>query len=273
VCEENERKFPKPLHTGRVNIFESYISLGAGWLGSTENSLNRKEQERTFHELLDLGVTHVDTADSYASFDAERMLGKILKTRSGVGITTKVGGYTSPLPAPLNQVLVNSRIYQKYWILRNSGYYDFNPRIHPENLRSRLESSLKRLDVESIDTYLLHGIPGKISLDEYAVEMINLRDRGLVCNIGVSVERVVQSDLSWCDDVLVPWNLVDYFKNSSKKISVHAIFRDTNSSYESKMKMLLAMPNFNRQIIGTKKVARLSALKDQLNSFYKHETN
>lgn len=247
-----------------MGLFESFISLGAGWLGSREVQASKKEQIDLFLELLDLGITKVDTADSYASFEAESMLGKVLRSRNGIDITTKVGGYTSSLIRPLNQIVVGSRAYQKWNIVRNKGYLDFNPNIQPKHLARRLESSLSRLNVAYVDSYLLHGIPNLESMNSYAQSMVDLREKGLAVRVGMSIERATSADLSWCDELLVPFHLFDQYKESARYVSVHAVFRGQSQSYEAKFHHMLNAHNFKSQVIGTRKKARILEIKNTL---------
>ncbi|MFB7800902.1 aldo/keto reductase, partial [Isoptericola sp. NPDC056134] len=73
----------------------SRIGLGAMTMAGTytsEGALDDAESIRTIHRALDLGVTHIDTAEIYGPFRSEEIIGRALKgRRDGVVIATKFG--------------------------------------------------------------------------------------------------------------------------------------------------------------------------------------
>lgn len=124
---------------------------------------------------LDQGWTLIDTADIYgwngaSGFgDAERMLGQVLASESGLRdrmvLATK-GGIRPDVP------------------------YDWSA----DYLRSACEDSLRRLGVEVIDLYQLHRPDVLTPPEETAAALDDLVTQGLVREIGVS--NVTPSQLS-----------------------------------------------------------------------------
>lgn len=200
--------------------------IGLALLGSKNNKYSSSEQIKKVIEVIDFGVNRVDTADSYASTNSERCLSKILAVRPEVLVTTKVGGFLSNLPKPLNEILVNSRTYQKAHILRNGGYFDFNPQIKPLDLEKNLIKSLRRLGVEHVHCYLLHGVPNLNLLDDFVNQMLILKEKGLTHNVGISIEKKMDIDLSWCDEVLIPAHLLEFYELLNTKVSIHGLFKE-----------------------------------------------
>lgn len=106
---------------------------------------------------LEVGYTHFDTAESYAAGHSEELLGKVLREtntqRETVFITTKV--------AP-----------------EHLGY---------EQVLRSCESSLRRIQVDFIDLYLIHWPPRAATLLDEAFRALNqlVRD-GKVKHLGVS---------------------------------------------------------------------------------------
>jgi aryl-alcohol dehydrogenase-like predicted oxidoreductase len=102
--------------------------------------------------MLDLGLTVIDTADSYGSGDCEILLGKALRNRPhAFRVITKAGYRLSNLPQPfrpLNQFL-------------KKGIQRFGPRqrFEPGYLERCLDDSLLRLRLDRIDAFLLHDPP------------------------------------------------------------------------------------------------------------------
>jgi diketogulonate reductase-like aldo/keto reductase len=120
---------------------------------------------------LDLGLTHVDTAEMYGNGRVEKMVGEaITGRRDEVFLTSKI------LPS-------------------NASY---------EGTLRACERTLKRLKTEWLDLYLLHW-PGSYPIKETMQAMEKLVSEGLVRFIGVSnfdVEDVVAAKRSLKDEQL-----------------------------------------------------------------------
>ena len=101
---------------------------------------------------IDHGITHIDTAELYGAGHAEELVGQAIKgyDRSKLIIATKVSAE-------------NQR--------------------HDDLLRS-FEASLKRLDTDYIDLYLLHRYPAN-PIAETMKALDELVEQGVVKNIGV----------------------------------------------------------------------------------------
>jgi diketogulonate reductase-like aldo/keto reductase len=69
-------------HLGALAV--SRIGLGAMTMAgtyTTEGAVDDAESLRTIHRALDLGVTHIDTAEIYGPFHSEEVVGKALVGR------------------------------------------------------------------------------------------------------------------------------------------------------------------------------------------------
>jgi len=117
-----------------INISE--IGLGAWQLGQNSGwkSMTETEAIRLVHRSLDLGINFFDTAPNYGHGTGEERLGKALKgiDRSKIVINTKFGH-------------------------THTGTLNFNSNY----IRESLEGSLKRLQVEYVDSLIIHNPPSK----------------------------------------------------------------------------------------------------------------
>ena len=106
----------------------------AGW-----GEVDDDESIRAIRHALELGVTLFDTADAYGCGHSERVLGRALAgRRDDVVITTKVGNLFDEHTRTLS-----------------------GSDVSPAYLRSACDASLRRLDTDRIDIYLIHnGIAG-----------------------------------------------------------------------------------------------------------------
>ena len=88
----------KNAHLGALEV--SRIGLGAMTMAGTytsEGALDDAESIRTIHRALELGVTHIDTAEIYGPFHSEEVVGQAIKgRRDQVVIATKFGLVSHP---------------------------------------------------------------------------------------------------------------------------------------------------------------------------------
>jgi aryl-alcohol dehydrogenase-like predicted oxidoreductase len=125
---------------------------------------DRAEAVRVLRRAVELGVTFIDTADSYGPYVSEELIRDALHVGSGYGdvvIATKGG-------------------------LTRSGPGVWPPLGRPEYLRQCILMSLRRLGVEQIDLWQLHRIDPKTPRDETFGEVKSFVDEGLARQIGLS---------------------------------------------------------------------------------------
>ena len=111
---------------------------------------------------VELGVTLIDTADSYGPDVSEELIARALH----------------PYPADLV-------IATKAGLVR-SGPGRWAPNGRPEHLRAQCEGSLRRLRLERIDLYQLHRIDPAVPAADSLGELARLRDEGKVRHVGLS---------------------------------------------------------------------------------------
>ncbi|OZV81140.1 oxidoreductase [Micromonospora echinospora] len=130
------------------------------------------EALRVLRRAVELGVTFIDTADSYGPFVSELLIREALHPyRDDLVIATKAG-------------------------LTRSGPDDWRPVGRPEYLRQQCELSLRHLGLETIDLYQLHRIDPQVPLADQLGELALLRQEGKIRHIGlseVSVEQIEQA--------------------------------------------------------------------------------
>ena len=126
------------------------------------------EAVRVLRRAYELGVTFIDTADSYGPFVSEMLIKEALHPYADdLVIATKAG-------------------------LSRSGPGDWRPLGRPEYLRQQCELSLRHLGLESIGLYQLHRIDPKVPLEEQLGELALLKQEGKIRHIGLSEVTVEQ---------------------------------------------------------------------------------
>lgn len=144
----------------------SEIGLGAWQLGQNSGwkSLTEHEAIHLVHTSLDLGINFFDTAPNYGYGTGESRLGKALKQvdRSKIVINTKFGH-------------------------TDSGTLNFNA----SYIRESLEGSLKRLQVDYVDSLIIHNPPSEYfdgnKNDHYEI-LERLIDEGKIKAYGASLD-------------------------------------------------------------------------------------
>jgi pyridoxine 4-dehydrogenase len=133
---------------------------------------DRDEAIRVLRRAVELGVTFIDTADSYGPFVAEELIRTALHPYPDeLVIATKAG-------------------------LTRHGPGIWKPVGRPEYLRQQCLLSLRHLGVETIDLFQLHRIDPQVPLTEQLGELKALREEGKIRHIGlseVSVEQLEQA--------------------------------------------------------------------------------
>lgn len=242
------------------------LAWGFGNLLTMEHKPNRELTFNYIKSIVDLEVDLIETADSYLSGETEKFLGSMSRELSHISLATKVGGYRNSFPYPLNVQIVNSRVLQKVNIIRNNGYFSFNPKIHPDSLRRRLEKSLKRLKRSEIDIYMLHGVPRHCNVEDFVAELVNLKHLGMVKYIGLSLEGMQEIDTKWCDYLEV--TLKEYMANQlqHRPCILRAIHRDDEKKSNQVRK--LKQENFNGFIMsGTHNLNHFKELAEAVDKY------
>jgi len=145
---------------GTIKVSE--IGYGCFGLSGVYGAAKDAESIAIIRKAVDLGVTMLDSADSYGPHHNEELVGKAL-----VGIRDKV-------------------------ILATKFGQRFNPDGTrsicgtPEYVRSACDASLKRLNVDVIDLYYQHRVDKTVQIEETVGAMAELVKAGKVRHLGLS---------------------------------------------------------------------------------------
>jgi aryl-alcohol dehydrogenase-like predicted oxidoreductase len=160
----------RPL--GRTGQFVSEICLGTmtfhGDSSSTfwrnVGSLEQNAATAIVERALKAGVNFIDTADVYSEGYSEILLGQALRDlsvkREDVIVATKVRGRTGPGPNAVG--------------------------LSRGHIMDQVAGSLKRLQLDHIDLYQIHGFDAATPIEETLRAFDDLVSRGLVRTIGCS---------------------------------------------------------------------------------------
>ncbi|WP_028218705.1 aldo/keto reductase [Paraburkholderia oxyphila] len=155
---------------GRTGLFVSELCLGTMTFGGGAGiwnqigDLQQSDAERLIGRALDAGINFIDTADIYSQGVSEQLTGQGLKNlkvvRDQVVVATKVLGEMGPSP--------NQRGASRYHIME------------------AVKASLRRLQLDHIDLYQIHGFDPVTPIEETVRAFDTLVQQGYVRYVGVS---------------------------------------------------------------------------------------
>lgn len=156
---------------GNTGLFVSELCLGTmtfggeGGMWGKIGQLRQNDAERLVGDALAAGINFIDTANVYSEGRSEEITGQALKNlkipREDVVVATKVFGETGTGG-------INSRGSSRYHIIGS------------------VKESLRRLQLDHIDLYQLHGFDPATPIEETLYALDNLVQHGHVRYIGVS---------------------------------------------------------------------------------------
>ena len=157
---------------GNTGLFVSELCLGTmtfggggGGIWDNIGTLQQADADKLVGRSLDAGINFIDTADVYADGQSEIITGQALKNlkvpRENVVVATKIHGETGTKS-------VNSRGGSRYHIIDG------------------VKASLKRLQLDHVDLYQIHGFDPATPIEETLRALDNLVEHGHVRYIGVS---------------------------------------------------------------------------------------
>lgn len=155
---------------GRTGLFVSELCLGTMTFGGADGmwrqigALQQADAEKLIGQAIDAGINFIDTADVYSEGLSEQITGQALKNlkieRDKVVVATKVFGATGDGP--------NARGLSRSHILDG------------------VKASLKRLQLDHIDLYQVHGFDPATPIEETMRALDQLVRHGQVRYVGVS---------------------------------------------------------------------------------------
>lgn len=156
---------------GNTGILVSPLTIGAWQLGGPlffdgkpdgHPDPGKDNVIRMIHELGDLGINAIDTAEQYSAGESERRVGEALKGRRGDWVISTKFGY---------------RVGEGGTRIDDSS---------PPTILPSLEGSLKRLGTDYIDVYLYHCAPEVEHLEEGRAILEKAKADGKIRAFGIS---------------------------------------------------------------------------------------
>jgi diketogulonate reductase-like aldo/keto reductase len=134
----------------------SILGLGTWGMGGKETADHSRDAETVtaIRMALELGMTHIDTAEYYGAGHAEELVGEAIQ------------GWDR------DKLFITSKVWHNH--------------LHRDDLLRSMKASLKRLGVDAVDLYLVHWPNPDVPLRETMEAMEKCVDQGYTRFIGVS---------------------------------------------------------------------------------------
>lgn len=178
------------------NILKSGIEISELGLGCMSLGTDYKKAQPIIESAIDNGITYFDTADIYDQGVNEEIVGKALKkyqNRDDIVIGTKVGNR-----------------------LTDDGHMTWDP--SKKHIKESVKGSLKRLGLNHLDLYQLHGGTIDDPLDETISAFDELKQEGYIRAYGISSIRP---------------NVIDYYLKNSQIVTLMSQFNLIDNRPES----------------------------------------
>ncbi|UOB19689.1 aldo/keto reductase [Macrococcus armenti] len=176
----------------KINYTKSGIPLSAFGLGAMNLPTYQEQANEILKAAIDNQITYIDTADLYQKGKNEAIIGKFLKEnklRQDVIIGSKVGNAFN----------------------MNNDEVTWDP--SAKHIKEGIINSLKRLNTDYIDLYMLHGGTIEDNKEEVIHTFESLKKEGLIRAYGISSIRPNVIDYylkhSNIDTIMMQFNLID----------------------------------------------------------------
>jgi aryl-alcohol dehydrogenase-like predicted oxidoreductase len=155
---------------GRTGWQVSEIAFGGWQLGGDWGTVDDEASIRTLLHAFDAGINFVDTAELYGSGHSEEVIGRALREWSG------------------DRIYVATKVQPVVWPSPNDDTPEMRGRYPRWHLRNAVELALRRLQVERLDLFQLHGwMADGIRALDWLETLNELRVEGKIEHIGVSI--------------------------------------------------------------------------------------
>lgn len=148
------------------NITSSRLIYGCMRIAGENTATDKEKGKRAIRAALEAGYTHFDHADIYGDGHCESLFGELLTELK------------QESPALRDQLIITS----KASIRRDPQRYDFSH----DYLTASIENSLKRLNIDCLDMFLLHRPDYLLNAEQVARTFEQLKASGKVKHFGVS---------------------------------------------------------------------------------------
>lgn len=173
----------KTYQIPQTDLVTSRIAFGTWHLGGTwdndpPSDEIKQHADELIHTAVEHGITLIDLADIYTRGKSDMVVGEVIKNDSSLREKILLQAKTG--------IVLPDELYQG-----SIPHYDFSY----ENITSKVETTLQRLNSDYVDLLLLHRPDPLIEPEEVARAFDDLQSSGKVRHFGVSNHTPMQLEL------------------------------------------------------------------------------
>ena len=163
---------------------------------------NERDRQNLLCAALDAGITHFDTAPYYGYGEAEKILGRFIKDRRGqITVATKFGIQPPRLAGGGSVAGAVKRLVRnigpvKKLLARQAGRMVQRAAFSAADAEKSLEASLRSLQTNHIDIYLLHEAGPVDATDELLAFLERKQQEGVVGRFGTGSDFAKVSEMA-----------------------------------------------------------------------------
>ncbi|MFA5967659.1 MAG: aldo/keto reductase [Sphingomonas sp.] len=194
------------------------FGLGCARIGSLSNSNSTSDSIALIRGAMAMGVTLLDTANIYGQGDSERVIGRaIAGVRDEAFVVTK-GGLTfsrrmlllRPFKPLLRRLLMQQEMKNAV-VKQRTGQMRANRRASA--IVASLDRSLRRLQTDRVDAFLLHSPAADVlALPDAAEALTRVRASGRAERVGVACDDLAALEAALAigevDILELPWDVI-----------------------------------------------------------------
>ena len=197
--------------------------LGYG-CSSLMGALNRRDSLRLLETAYDAGIRHFDVAPMYGYGEAESCLGEFLQNHRNITVTTKFG-IAPPKRSALIQAgrRIAGPIVKKIPSLKQglakaastATRNDERPAFTAAHAKASLDRSLRAMQAEHIDLWLLHEVEARDLMDDTLLTLLESEIRqGSIGTFGIGSSRekipaILSDHSAYCRTLQYEWSILD----------------------------------------------------------------
>jgi predicted oxidoreductase len=150
------------------------------WRWSQIEGADQGTMEGIVNLCLELGINSFDHADHYGGYECEAMFGKVIANNNNI---------------KREDIVLFTKCGQCVPVAGKNNYTVRQVNTSAAHIQASLEQSLRNLQTEYVDIFLLEGLDAISNLDETAFILEKLKTSGKVKHIGVANFTVFQHQL------------------------------------------------------------------------------
>lgn len=234
------------------SIISEHLGFG---LASISSMQNKSSVNKLLNVVYENGIVHFDTAPLYGQGYSEIIIGNFIKNkRENIALSTKFGMGSTQIPNIPSWLALPLNYYKKKLIgnkcktlnIEQKKEIQIHKVIDKKYIETHFQSSLKRLDTDYVDYYLLHEMSPECLTDNAILFLFDLKKRGLIKEIGLGTSCTAILNIK--SESLLGWDILQYEFDEEKNNTIKVLYPNKTHFIHSCLKKYFGNDPLNNQI-------------------------